>query len=140
MKIRILLISIIVMIFCISCTPGITGEIKNISESPIEICYTIHSNFLQEGVEQKISKILDSGEKMELYRPLSRLDETLNFSEYHKITTYVPLFEYFSVTFLNNNKTITLNDEEYFNITSRKEGVSSYFFTVEITDSEVSKN
>ncbi len=136
MKTRVIIISIIVMLFCISCTPAVIVEIENISEGPIEIQLRIKDEFFIDikGAEQKVHKILNSGEIMEVN--CRWVNNTLSFAESDKISSYISLFDYFSITFLNRNKTISMNDEDYFNIARRKEGVSSFYFTVQIVDLE----
>ncbi len=139
MKTRIVIISIIVMLFCISCHPAVIVEIENSSEESIETQYFIKNEFFIniEGAEQEVNRILESGEIMKVN--CSWGNNTLSFEGYDRIAFYSPLFDYFSVTFLHKNRTISMNDEDYFNITYRKEGLAAHFFTIQIVGPEVSK-
>lgn len=131
------------MLFCISCHPAVIVEIENSSEESIEIQYFIKNEFFIdiEGAEQEVNRLLESGEIMKVN--CSWVNNTLSFEGYDRIAFYSPLFDHFSVTFLNNDKIISINDEndeDYFNITYRKEGLAAHFFTIQIIDPEMSKN
>ena len=117
--------------------------IQNVSGEAIRLQYIIsddyyYSDFDHKGFKQSIDHKLENNEQFRLYFNVAKLvNYSGNGRPYSEISTYIPAFQHFSIEYLESNKIIELNDEQFFNITYSKEGTLAvvHVFTINVLPS-----